>query len=197
MRRILFVLLASQAAYAQVAQVPAIRPGDRWRFVEYYSVPAREPNREWVITSVEGGEIRGTENGAPLLFTSDLNVIDSPRNWYSNPRWLQFPVEVGKRWSFSTEWLLKSKGSKGSASVEVEVLAHEPVTVVAGEFTAFKLVARSRLAGTSPIGSIYDGSVATTTYWYAPAARGVVRWEFHNPYMGRSTVELVTMDAAQ
>jgi hypothetical protein len=47
------------------------------------------------------------------------------------------------------------------------------------------------MAGTSPIGSTYDGSVDITTYWYAPAARTVVRWEFDQRYLGRSTVELV------
>ena len=29
------------------------------------------------------------------------------------------------------------------------------------------------------------------TYWYAPAARAVVKSVTHNPYLGPSTVELV------
>ena len=180
------------AAFAQTAERPVLKPGDRWRFVVYYAVPATEPNREWVIDSVSPEAIRGTEDGQPLLMTPDLNVLDSPRAQYSNPRWLQFPLAVGKRWNSRTDWWFKPKGSRGRSDVEVQVLAYEPVTVVAGRFDAFKLVAKSRMSGTSPIGSTYDGTVATTTYWYAPAARAVVRWEFENPYLGRSTVEMVS-----
>ena len=49
-----------------------------------------------------------------------------------------------------------------------------------------------RVGGTSPINSRYD-AVITTTYWYAPAARAVVKSVSHNPYLGTSTVELVEL----
>ena len=188
---VLLQLLAA-GALAQTAERPVLQPGDRWRYVVYYAVPATEPNRERVIESVTPEAIRGTEDGEPLLMTADLNVLDSHREQQSNPRWLQFPLEAGRRWTFKTDWLFKPKGSRGRADVEVQVVAYEPVSVVAGRVDAFKLVARTNLSGTSPIGSTYDGSVATTTYWYAPAARAVVRWEFQNPYLGPSTVEMVS-----
>jgi len=72
----------------------------------------------------------------------------------------------------------------------VEVVAHERVAVPAGEFEAFKMVSKGRLSGTSPINSQYD-AVVTTTYWYAAAARAIVKSVTQNPYLGVSTVEMV------
>jgi hypothetical protein len=66
----------------------------------------------------------------------------------------------------------------------------ESVKVPAGEFVAFKLVAKGRVSGKSPIGSDYDAAT-TTTYWYAPQARTIVKSVHHNPYLGTTTVELV------
>jgi hypothetical protein len=122
--------------------------------------------------------------------TPDLNVVDSPTNKQSNPKALSFPLEVGKRWRFASDWLFKPKGSKGSIVVDVEVVAHEKVEVPAGEFEAFKLVSKGRVSGTSPINSQYD-AVITTTYWYAAAPRAIVKSVTHNPYLAESTVELV------
>ena len=164
--------------------------GDAWQFAVYYSVPSTEPSRAWVITSVTSAGITGTENGEPLLLTPDLNVLESPRDKSSNPKSLSFPLVVGKRWTYSNDWLFKAKGSRGSVAVDVAVVAHEKVAVPAGEFEAFKMVAKGRLSGTSPINSQYNAE-STTTYWFAPAARCVVKTISHNPYLGTSTVELV------
>jgi len=147
------------------------------------------PNREWVIRLVGPARIEGTENGELLLLTPELNVVESPESRYSDFRTLSFPLEVGKRWRYATEWLFKPKGSKGQSVGEVEVLAYEKVVVPAGEFDAFKLVATDRISGTSPINSQYAGEIVRT-YWYAPAARAVVKIVTANPYLGPSTVEL-------
>jgi hypothetical protein len=45
----------------------------------------------------------------------------------------------------------------------------------------------------SPINSQYAGEV-TTTYWYAPAARAIVKSVSHNPYLGPTSVELVAFE---
>jgi hypothetical protein len=177
-------------AAAQSAERPDVRVGDQWKFAVYYTVPSTIPSRTWLITSVTGVGIEGTENGEPLSLTHDLNVVESPRTKESNPRLLSFPLEVGKRWQYVSDWVFKPKGAKGSFGVEVVVVAYEKVTVAAGEFDAFKLTSRETLSGTSPIGSQYAGET-TRTYWYAPAARAIVKSISHNPYLGPSTVELV------
>jgi hypothetical protein len=182
-------LLAGPAS-AQKADRPDVKVGDRWQFVRYYAEASTNPNLTWAIHSVTETEISGTENGEPLRMTPELNVVDSPERQQSNARALSFPLEVGKRWRYSTDWLFKPKGSSGSLVVDVEVAAHETVVVPAGVFEAFKLVSQGRVSGTSPINSQYD-AVITTTYWYAAEPRAIVKSVTHNPYLGASTVELV------
>ena len=180
-------------ALAQRAEQPVVKAGDQWQFVEYYTVASTTPNRTWVVTSVTPAGIIGTDNGEPLRLTADLNVVDSPRERNSNSTMLRFPLEVGSHWSFANDYLFKPKSSEGRAVTDVMVVGHERVTVVAGEFDAFKLEARSRLSGTTPVGSRVDAQTLTT-YWYAPAARAIVKSVHHNPYLGPSTVELVKVD---
>jgi hypothetical protein len=197
-RRPLFVGVASLAliagpAIAQMAERPDVKAGDQWKFVVYYSVPSGTPNRTWLVASVSGTSIEAVENGEPLTLTRELNVIESPRDKYSNSRLLAFPLTVGKQWQYVTDWVFKPKGSVGKATVDVTVTGHEKVRVPAGEFDAFKLTSRESVSGTSPIGSVYAGET-TRTYWYAPAARAIVKAVSHNPYLGPSTVELVDFD---
>jgi hypothetical protein len=181
-------------AVAQKAERPEVRPGDRWQFVVYYATPATQPNREWLITEVTTTAISGTENGEPLALTPELNVLASPRHTDSNPQALKFPLEVGKRWRYSGTSVLKVKNSTSQSVVDVVVVAREEVSVPAGKFDAFKLTAKGTLSGTAPIGSTYDGTQTNTTYWYAPSARAIVKSIHHNPYLGTSTVELVSAE---
>jgi hypothetical protein len=186
------LVLLSGSALAQKADLPDVKAGDQWNFAVYYTVPSSTPNRAWVINSVTPLGIEGTENGEPLMLTRELNVLESPRDKQSNPKALSFPLEVGKRWRYASDWVFKPKGSKGSATVDVTVVGHEKVKVPAGEFDAFKLLAKGSLGGTSPINSQYAGET-TETYWYAPMARAIVKSVRHNPYLGVTTVELVEL----
>jgi hypothetical protein len=127
-----------------------------------------------------------------LTLTPELNVLESPQSTDSNPLALSFPLEVGKRWRYATDWLFKPKGSKGRSIVDVAVVGYETITVPAGQFDAFKLSSKASLQGTSPINSQYAGEV-TRTYWYAPAARAIVRSVSHNPYLGPTSVDLVEL----
>jgi hypothetical protein len=187
------LLALSWSATAQTASRPDVKVGDLWRFAAYYSAPTILPNKVWQVTAVSGVAIEGTEDGQPLRLTLDLNVVESPRVRESNPQLLSFPLTIGRGWQFESDWEFKPKGSKGKYLVDVKVLSYERVSVPAGEFDAFKLTASERLGGTSPIGTKYAG-VATRTYWYAPAARAVVKSVSHNPYLGSATVELVSME---
>ena len=186
----LVLALFSGVATAQTAERPDVKVGDRWQFAVYWATPSTQPSRVWEITAITRSVFEGTENGEPLILSHVLGVVDSPREKNSNPETLRFPLEVGKRWRYSTEWVFKPKNSKGSSVVDVIVVGHEKVTVPAGEFDAFKLVASATIRGVSGINSQIDAETKTT-YWYAPAARSVVKSVTHNPYLGTSTVELV------
>jgi hypothetical protein len=184
-------LLVPLQLWAQSAERPQLRPGDRWQFVEYQTVPSRVPNREWVITGVSATGFEGKENGEPLLLDAELNTLESPRARYSALRSLRFPMSVGAEWRYDSDWLFKATGSSGTSTARVQVLAYEPVVVPAGTFDAYRLVSRTQVRGKSPKGSLIDAEIVST-YWYSPAARTVVRSVTHNPYVGTSTVELVT-----
>jgi len=181
---------AALVAHVQRAEAPELRVGDEWRFVVYYTVASTVPNRVWKVESIEPGVVQLSEGDGRVSMTPELNVTDSPRARESNPRQLDFPLEVGKRWRYTSDWFFKPKGSQGSNAYEVRVSAFEKVRVAAGEFDAFKLESTARISGKSPIGSIYEGE-RTETYWYAPAARAIVKSVVRNPYLGESTTELV------
>jgi hypothetical protein len=100
------------SAPAQSTDRPSVRVGDQWSFVVYYGTPSTQPNRTWVITAVTPTGIEGTENGEPLMLTPDLNVLESPRHTDSHPKALSFPLEVGKRWQYTSSWVFKPKGSR-------------------------------------------------------------------------------------
>jgi hypothetical protein len=179
------------ATYAQQADRPAVKAGDQWQFVVYYGIPSAKPNRVWVITSVTPSGIEGTENGEPLLLTPELNTVESPLLKVSGLKHLEFPLRVGKRWRFSSDAVFKDNKSTAHSIVEVEVVAHEKVRVVAGEYDAFKLTAKSRFHGLSKGGPGVVSGESSMTYWYAPAVRAIVKSVSQNPYRGTSTVELV------
>jgi hypothetical protein len=187
------LVLIADPAVAQMAARPDVKVGDQWQFAVYYTVRSTTPNRTWLVTSVTATGIEGTENGEPLMLTQDLNVLESPRTRESNPRLLDFPLKVGKRWHYVNDWVFKPKGSKGRVTADVAVISYERVTIPAGEFDAYKLTSTEGLSGTSPINSQYAGET-TRTYWYAPAARAIVKSVSHNPYLGPSTIELVAFD---
>lgn len=184
------LVLALLAGPAQSADRPGVKVGDQWQFVVYYGVPSAEPNRAWVIGSITPAGIEGTENGEPLRLTPELNVLESPRHAEPGAQVLSFPLEVGRRWRYTSDWVLEVKGSKGSSVVDMAVVGHEKVRVPAGEFDAFKLVGKGTIRGVSGINSQIAGETHAT-YRYAPAARAIVKSVSHNPYLGTSTVELV------
>ena len=194
---LLGIALISLASFAraQEAGPPDIRVGDQWHFAVYDSVPSQVPNRVWMVKSVTPTAIEATENGLPLLLTPELNLVESPRQAESNHRMLSFPLQVGKRWRYESHWTFKPKGSRGTVAVDVEVVGRERITVPAGEFDTFKLFARGNLGGTSPTNTFYGGET-TTTYWYAPAARAIVKSRHHSPYLGATNIDLVAVRRA-
>jgi hypothetical protein len=185
---VLALALIASPGIAQKADRPAVKVGDEWQFTQYMLVPVQKPNLTWVITSVTPTGIAGTENGKPLKLTPDLNVVESPRADHSDWRLLSFPLEVGKKWAYSDDFMQKDTDYAGHHEVNVTVVGHERVRVPAGEFDAYKLEAKIKegVQGGPPARDV------TRTYWYAPAARAVVKYQTTNPSRGPETLELVS-----
>lgn len=177
-------------AVAQMADRPAVRAGDEWQFAAYLGVPPAKPNRDWVVTSVTPAGIVGTSNGMPLLLTSDLNLVESPMFRHSDFRLLNFPLEVGKKWAFTSNSYDKANEAKFMGDYEVRVVHYAKVRVPAGEFDAFKLEAKGKVGQDGAAGA--GSRDVTRTYWYAPAARAIVKEDILDPWLGQSTVELVS-----
>ena len=88
------------------------------------------------------------------MMTPELNVLESSRSRSSSPKTLSFPLEVGKRWRFTNDWMFKPTGSTGKFHYSTwKVVAHERLSVPAGEFEAFKLMSKGNIRGVSPTGS--------------------------------------------
>ncbi len=172
---------------------PNVKVGDQWMFVLRSNLFAKlftKLEYAWVVTSVSLTKIEGTENGKPLVLTPDLNIIVSPQEKNSDDRLLNFPLKVGKQWSYGNDYVLDdiSWGHlDGHNEVRVAVLGYEKVRVPAGEFDAFKLEAKGNWV--SPQASIPGES--DVTYWYAPAVRAIVKKERQASHMPTYTTELV------
>ncbi len=172
-------------ALAQKADRPNVKVGDQWRFeVRLGPSGVKTQDIDWVITSVTPAGIEGAENGKPLVLTSDLNVVESPRSKNSDSRLLTFPLEVAKHWQFTDNMLVKDVDVQQRADFTVMVVSHEKVRVLAGEFDAFKLEAKNSWVSGGASGE------TTRTYWYAPSARAVVRMEIRDTVRGLTTSEL-------
>lgn len=101
-------------------------------------------------------------------------------------------VKVGDQWQFvvyygipSTEpnrvWVVNSVSPTEIAGTE----NGEPLTL-----TSDLNVSKASFRGISKVGGVVEGA-STGTYWYAPAARTIVKSVTLNPYRGAPTVELV------
>lgn len=189
--------LAAAPAAAQTAERPEVRRGDEWQFVVWYDTPSVEPNRVWVVDEVTEAEIRGKENGEPLLLTRDLNPVDSPLNRQVGTRLLRFPLSIGSTWQYASDVAFKDNQSRAKVQATVRVVGREKVTVPAGEFDAFKLEAKGTISGSSKGGPGRLDGATQSTYWYAPKARAIVKLVTKNTYRGESTVELVSMKAGK
>lgn len=176
-------------AFAQSVARPPVKAGDQWQFNVSAGL-AGQQGRAWIVTGVTPAGIAGTENGAPLRLTPDLGVLDSPRTANSNPAILRFPLAVGQRWQYSTNWISKLRNASGSATYAVAVVAYERIRVPAGEFDAFRIESKADMQGVA-INVQLDADI-DATYWYAPAARAVVKSITTNPYIGTATVDLVS-----
>ena len=185
---ILALALLASPATAQKADRPSVKVGDQWRF-ETRLGPAGVKSSDIVrvITSVTPSRVEGTENGQPLVMTPDLNNIESPRRKDSDLRLLSFPLAVGKQWKFTDDYEIMFENVPSRGNFSAKVVGYGKVRVPAGEFDAFKLEAKGKWVTGGATGE------ASLTYWYAPAARAVVKIEerWYKNVSTHSTRELV------
>lgn len=165
--------LVATAAVAQRAERAEVKVGDRWRFEQRdQRTGVKEYETVRIVTAADASRIATTEGDATGSFTADWNPLDTPRGSNSESvKYLDFPLEIGKKWAFKTQWTNKITQSRGRSTFDVAVVAHERVKVPAGEFDAFKVEAKGFWNNDT---SGRSGRVVLA-YWFAPAARQVVK----------------------
>ncbi|HXY05207.1 MAG TPA: hypothetical protein VEI05_01555 [Burkholderiaceae bacterium] len=175
---------ATGAAATAGAERPDIKVGDKWVFACTYGF--MKGDAVTVVTSVDQAGIKATTNGEPVVMTPELNVLESPEQTSSDPRRLSFPLEVGKHWSVKQTYVWHEPNAKGSEKLDVSVVGYEKVHVRAGEFDAFKLKWTSQWANDQ-----HNSGTTDYTYWYAPAARYLVKSELSRHWEPDRNCELV------
>jgi len=176
-------------AQAQTADRPDVKVGDRWKYAMVEDGKASD--HVWIVNTVIPDRIEGTDSGKPLVLTPDLNVMESAAGKHSNQKFLSFPLAVGNKWTYADDFMYDLHGGeRAHMRAPVRVVGYEKVRVPAGEFDAFKL----KISGSYDIEGEVAPGVASYTYWYAPAAHAIVRYEsdLHCPALRtHTTFELV------
>lgn len=178
------------------ATKPSYKNGDAWLFTAkdsgtIGSDPSRMLNGTYEV-SIFGGKIKtasvtGSQKDdldprppallALLTFAPNLN----------------FPLTVGKQWSRDYKGTYIGSSKPIARKVTYEVKGIEQVTTPAGTFRAFKLESDDRAGGRDYF---------TTTYWYSPETRSIVKLIFDATAGGQETglqrqIELIKFTPAQ
>ena len=95
-------------------------------------------------------------------------LIDGGNKQSSKP-WRVWPLELGKKWVFDSDWV-RPDGVSGNTKQDVEVVAYEEVDVPMGKFMAYKIEHRDFFRNSSG----YHGK-QSDTYWYAPDVKSDVK----------------------
>ena len=187
---VLALAIIASPAVAQKADRPTVKVGDEWQFMLYNVVPVQKPNVAWVITSVSPSGIAGTWNGKPLTLTPDLNIVESPTRKFSDRRVLNFPLEIGKSWTYANQVETKTDQGDWRMDANVTVAAYEKVTVPAGRFDAYRIEAKGKWGQQGAAGA--GAMEFTETSWYAPSARAVVKEVYRDASAGEMVRELTS-----
>lgn len=168
---------SSTAAPGLSGQVPVFKVGDSWLWVRSdRRTGLKEAETSRTITKVSPERIEGTDNGNAITMTADqlalMETADFVRQ--GSPHFVQFPLELGKKWSFKYVQASKAGPQRTRWQYDAEVVGQERVKVPAGEFDAFKVVCKGYW--NNEVGS--GNGAAEVTLWFAPAARATVKSQF-------------------
>jgi hypothetical protein len=169
---------ASAQGSALSGEAPQVKVGDSWRWVRSdRRTGVKEAETTRTITSVTAQRIEASEDAGPAVFTADMSALETAAWVRSEPaRFADFPLAVGKKWSFKFTQTGKTSRYATRSQYDAEVVGTEKVKTPAGEFDTFKVVSKGFWNSET---SSRSGRAAVTI-WYAPAVRTSVRTEFED-----------------
>jgi hypothetical protein len=167
-----------------------VKVGDRWKFeTRDRRTGLKESEVARTVGSVSASRIEGSQDDGTFVATPDMNFIETPRVVQTGDvKYLNFPLELGKKWAFKYGLVNKVSAAKADWQLEAEVVAVETTKVPAGEFETYKIEYKGFWSNRS---TGRNGRLVITN-WYAPAARVTVKNEFDDGY-NRTATELVEM----
>ena len=101
---------------------------------------------------------------------------------------LKFPLTAGQKWTYQYETTPRASRRSQTRSGEIVVTAVEQVTTAAGSFKAFKLVKSESWSRTVKRGGMSGNS---STYFFSPDTKSVVKSSFINDAGGTRDIELL------
>ncbi len=139
------------------AFAPTYNEGERWEYdvkVDFKGQGYRSDKLESGVYRVEikNGEIDGDE----VFLRGRATIYDSS----AEHKWLDFPLQIGKKWSYR---YFREEGKRGRwETPEVTVVGLETVTTKAGSFRAFKIA--------------IEEEHRSSVYWYSPKTKSAVKF---------------------
>lgn len=202
---LLWMLACGAAAGQELAQLPQLHVGDRWRFVRRIQGQGDALAFSHEVKRIDGDEALILGEGPQGRFWSTYQL--SRAHWVRQYTFdatasdqkgavtydgsqdeplLSFPLAVGKQWPHRRSWK-NAQGSTGADEGIAKVVALEKVTTPAGEFDAFRIEVRGKF--TNYQSRVRDRFAATQ--WYAPSAKRIVRAEYKSWFQGRLATHYV------
>ena len=163
------------------APAPSFKEGDTWQFNTIrkgqlaQSTDQNEGIYELTVTQgvvkiydVNGGQKNERSvqpDGPTQILLTLIGKSDKQQD-------LKFPLSVGQKWTY--QFVYRPPGAKFNQhrSAEVNVAGVEEVTIPAGSFNAYKLIRSESWTSGRPI---HWTGAATTTYFYSPETRSIVK----------------------
>ena len=183
------------------AERPGLVVGDRWvlsgpsgaRIEDTYAGPRGEALLFRRVNFAKGSTTVASQYDR--LLTADLALIGGggTENRPDDGA-LRFPLEVGKSWQHRYVRVLQRRTQQQhEVVVDAQVQSYERIVLPGGPFDAFRIesVSKSSTANVPPVAA---------TYWYAPAAKAIVKYQAEVTAPGITATiafELVELDLKQ
>jgi hypothetical protein len=177
--------LVSSACWCQAdsADAPSLKLGDRWKYQvldSFTGLQTATTEVRVVKVTANGYQLESassSEATQTLDITLSLNERQSIDGVDGDTGEFDFPLKIGKKWKSLGLVKKAANGTTSLLDLEREVAAFEKVKTSAGEFDAYKIVAKGQwILKSDPLKvaiSDFRGRFEVTA-WYAPSVKRYV-----------------------
>jgi hypothetical protein len=193
------------------AERPDVKVGDSTVYQELDVRTGEKRDTAFVVTAIDADKIVNETSGATSgarTYTRDLNPVEIKAGevvmFAYKPflPYLQFPLEVGRKWDIPYEVEVMARAGNRSAKWQwqARVVAAEAVTVPAGTFQSLKIEYDASF-NTRQGNQSYSGTHKETA-WFAPQLGRIVKRDYEQAVPSRKSlehhvIELVSFKPAQ